>query len=160
MEAGLSQIQSHISLGMLVPWKKWRPNFSHFKTCLKISFTWQKPTEMQFQHCSNIALKVWIVIPVEYFKVFKIHLYFICQPACLPAITPTSCGRIRPVFSHNTKYRCANTDLLFWLRFIHYTIVSPFILHCFSFSMTGEQKGEKLLKKCWWNVWLILITSH
>ena len=35
-------------------------------------------------------------------------------------------------------------------------MVSPFILHCFPFSLTGEQKGEKSLKRCWWIVWLIL----
>ena len=29
-------------------------------------------------------------------------------------------------------------------------MVSPFILHYFSFSLTGEWKGEKLLKRCWW----------
>ena len=38
------------------------------------------------------------------------------------------------VLSHNAEYRCANTDILFRLRFIHCVIVSPIILHCFSFS--------------------------
>ena len=28
--------------------------------------------------------------------------------------------------------------------------MSPFILHFFSFSLTDEQQGEKLLKRCWW----------
>ena len=70
----------------------------------------------------------------------KIHWFFVFQPACLPAIRPTSSGRIGPVNSYNTEYRCTNTDLLFQLRFIHCAMVSPFILHCFSFSLTGEQK--------------------
>ena len=73
-------------------------------------------------------------------------------PVCLPAIRYTSSGRIWPVFSHNTGYQWATTDLLIWLRFIHCTIVSPFIHHCFSFSSIGQQKGEKLLKQCWWIV--------
>ena len=34
-------------------------------------------------------------------------------------------------------------------------MVSPFILHCFPFSFTGEQKGKKSLKRCWWIVWVI-----
>ena len=63
-------------------------------------------------------------------------------PACLLAIRPTIGRRIRPVFSHNTEYWHANTDLLFQLRFIHCVMVSPFILHCFPFSLTGEGKGE------------------
>ena len=76
----------------------------------------------------------------------------VSQPACLLAIRPTSRGRIGPVFSHNARYRCATTDLLIQLRFIHCTIVSPFILHCFSFSLTVERKGEKLLIRCRWIV--------
>ena len=38
--------------------KKWQQNISHFKTHLKIRFTCQKPTEMQFKYCSNIAARV------------------------------------------------------------------------------------------------------
>ena len=34
---------------------------------------------------------------------------------------------------------CANTDLLFRLRFIHCAMESPFIIYCFPFSLTGEQ---------------------
>ena len=52
------------------------------------------------------------------------------MPACLPAIRLTSSGRIEPVFSHNTEYQCANTDLFFRLRFIiHCALVSTFIFH-------------------------------
>ena len=58
-------------------------------------------------------------------------------PACLPPIRPTRSGRIEPVF-YNTEYQHANTDLLCWLRFIHWAMVSPFILHYFSFSLTDE----------------------
>ena len=60
------------------------------------------------------------------------HLYFVCWPISLHAVRPTSGGRIGSVFFHNTEYRLANRDLLFPLRFIHYAIVSLFILHCFS----------------------------
>ena len=59
-------------------------------------------------------------------------MYFVCQPACLlPAIRPINSKRIGSVVSHNTEYGRANTDLLFWLRFIQCAMVSPFILHCF-----------------------------
>ena len=53
--------------------------------------------------------------------------------------------RISSIFSHNTEYRLANTDLLFRLRFIHCALVSPFILPCLPFSLTGERKSEKSL---------------
>ena len=52
-----------------------------------------------------------------------------------------------PVLSQNTEYRCAYTDLLFRLRFIHCAMVSPFILHCFPFSLTGKRKGEKFTEE-------------
>ena len=61
-------------------------------------------------------------------------------PACLPAIRPTNGGRIGPNLSHNTEYWCANTDLLFRLRFIHCAMVSPFILPCLPFPVTGKWK--------------------
>ena len=54
----------------------------------------------------------------------------------LPAIRLTS-GRIGPVFSHNVGYQHTTTDLLFKLRFIHCTMVSPFILPFLSFSLSG-----------------------
>ena len=68
-------------------------------------------------------------------------------PPCLPAVRPTSGGRIGPIFSHNTEYRLANTDLLFRLRFIHCALVTLFILPCLPFSLTGERKGEKSLRR-------------
>ena len=45
-----------------------------------------------------------------------------------------------------------NTITLFQLRFIHCTVVSPFILHCLSFSLTVKWIGEKSLKDCQWIV--------
>ena len=47
---------------------------------------------------------------------------------------------IGPLFSHNTGYGCATTDLLIQFWFIHCDIMSPFILHCFAFSLAGEWK--------------------
>ena len=60
--------------------------------------------------------------------------------ACLPALRPTSSRRIRPVFSDNTEYQHTNTDLLFRLRFIYYTMVSPFILPCLPFLWLVNEK--------------------
>ena len=51
-------------------------------------------------------------------------------PAGLPAIRPTSGGSIA-IFSCEAEYWYSNTDLLLWLRFIHCSMISPFILHCF-----------------------------
>ena len=66
------------------------------------------------------------------------------MPTCQSAVRPTSDRNIGPVFSHNAEYRCTTKDLLFRLRFIHCTMISPFILRCFSFSLTDYWKGEKL----------------
>ena len=151
---------------MLVPNSRgWHENdgervFCTSKHTLKW-FTWQKPTEIQFWYSNSIAvilnkLNSWIVYLVENFKSLYTHLYFIC----LPAIRSTSGRRIGSVFFHNTEYRRVNTNLLFQLRFIHCAMESPFIIHCFPFSLTGERKFEKSLKRCQWIVWLILITSH
>ena len=63
-------------------------------------------------------------------------------------IKSTSGERIWPVFSHNTESQCTNTDLLFQIRLINCTMVSPFILHCFFFSLSGKRKGEILPKCC------------
>ena len=68
-----------------------------------------------------------------------------CLPPCLPAVRLTSGKRVGLVFSCNTEYQCTNTDLLFQLCFIHCAMVSPFVLPCFPFSLTGEWKGEKSL---------------
>ena len=69
----------------------------------------------------------------------------------------TSDLRIGLAVSHNTEYWRPNTDLLFQLRFIHCAMVNPFILYCFPFSLTGEWKGEKSLKRCQRIVRLLLI---
>ena len=73
------------------------------------------------------------------------------MPTYQTAVRPTSGRNIGPVFSHNAEYQCTTTDLLFRLRFIHCTMISPFILRCFSFSLTDNWKGEKsqvVLIKC------------
>ena len=44
------------------------------------------------------------------------------------------------MLSHNEGHWCTTTNLLFWLRFIYCAIVSPSILHCFSFALTDKQK--------------------
>ena len=93
----------------------------------------------------------------QFVKVLRYTVF--CLPACLPPSLPdvsSTSGRSQ-ILSHNTEYQCANTDLLFRLRFIHWVMVSPFILPCFPFSFTGEWKGEKFLKRCRWIVWLILL---
>ena len=91
---------------------------------------------------NKIKLQI-VYKPVENFKNFEIHPYFICRPASLPACDKIhySDRRIGPVFSHNTEYQCAITDLLFGLRFIHCTMVSPFILHLVNEKMRNHWRG-------------------
>ena len=64
----------------------------------------------------------------------------------LPAVGPTNGGKMGHAFSHDQGNHCTNTDLLIWLWFIYCTMVSPFILHCFSFCENVKQKDEKLLE--------------
>ena len=94
------------------------------------------------------------------------HVLLACMPtyipACLPVcdmfiytyVRPISGGRIEAVFSRNAGYHHATTDLLIQWRFIHCAIVSPFILHCFSSSLTGE------LKNCQWIVMAYIYTCY
>ena len=78
-------------------------------------------------------IKAQIVEPVENFKILKLAIF--CQPAYLSAIRPTSSWRMGPDFSYNAEEGHANTDLLFRLRF---KTVSPLILLCLPFPLTGE----------------------
>ena len=66
-------------------------------------------------------------------------------PPSLPAVRPTSSGRIGPIFSHDTEYWFANTDLLFRLRFIHcpWWVLSSF-LACLSLWLVN-----KMVRNCW-----------
>ena len=86
-------------------------------------------------------IKAQIVQHVKNFKNIETHTYFVCLAACLPAISPTSCWRIEPAFSHFKEYQHANTNLLFRLRFIHSAMVSPFILPfaCLSLWLVKEK---------------------
>ena len=49
--------------------------------------------------------------------------------------------------SHNAEYRFATTDLLFRLRFIHCTIVSPFIARCFSLTIEKVRNHKSAVNK-------------
>ena len=68
------------------------------------------------------------------FKFFKIHLHFVCLPACLPAchlpaVRPSSTRCTAPETSDSQGNGDGFTNLLFQLTFVHCTIVIPFILY-------------------------------
>ena len=51
--------------------------------------------------------------PTANFKNFKIYLYFVCQPACLPAVRP-GCARCRaPEILHDESNSGRFTKMLF-----------------------------------------------
>ena len=59
---------------------------------------------------------------------FAIYLYFVCQPACLPAIRP-GCARCRaPEISHDKGNGGRITKMLFRRRFTHCAMAISFIL--------------------------------
>ena len=67
--------------------------------------------------------------PTANFENFEIHLYFVCQPACQPAVRP-GCARCRaPEISHNKGNGGGFTKMLFQRRFTHCTMAIPFIHH-------------------------------
>ena len=67
--------------------------------------------------------------PTANFENFKIHLYFVCLPACLPAIR-LGCAKCRaPEISHNIGNGGAFTKMLFQRQFTHCAMAIPFILH-------------------------------
>ena len=88
-------------------------------------------------YCSNDAVpwlnqaKSQIFRCTVIFKNFPIHLYFIYHlPAtCLPAVRPDSATWTGPIFLTKNVIGVYNTNLLFQKRFIHCTMVIPFILH-------------------------------
>ena len=71
------------------------------------------------------------------FENFKIYLYFICQPASLPACQPVvrpSCTRCRaPEISHNKGDGGGFTKILFRRRFTHALRHGDFFYPSFSF---------------------------
>ena len=65
--------------------------------------------------------------PTANFENFKIHLYFVCQLACQPAIR-LGCARCRaPEISHNKGNGSRFTKILFRRRFTHCAMAIPFI---------------------------------
>ena len=79
------------------------------------------------------------------FKTFGIYLDLSDSlPACQPAIRPTSAGCTAPEISHNKGNRRGFT---FRLRFVHCTMVIPFILHYSSFFYIPLNKVRNSQKK-------------
>ena len=91
----------HISLSTLVlnsrDWSEiiWLPKISRFKINLAISFIRKNPAGMHWLGYNDAVsslneAKTRIFQPTANFENFKIRLYFVSQPACLPACQPAS----------------------------------------------------------------------
>ena len=74
--------------------------------------------------------------------VFGIYLYFVCQPACQPAVRPGSTRSTAPEISHNTGSGGGFTKMLFRKRLIHCAMVSPLILRFLPCSSLSFKRGE------------------
>ena len=89
--------------------------------------------------------------PTANFENFKIHLYFICQPASQPAVRP-GCARCRaPEISHNKGNGGGFTKMLFRRRFTHCAMAIPFILHslpCSSIVYHESFEAKNLRGQC------------
>ena len=77
-------------------------------------------------------------------KHFQFHLYFICLP---PAVRPGSATCTGPNFLTKNVIGIYNTNPLFRKRFIHCTLVIPFILHWPSlfFSKVSNSRQKVLI---------------
>ena len=72
--------------------------------------------------------KTQILQPTANFENFEIRLYFVSQPASLPAVRP-GCARCRaPEISHDKGNGGGFTKMLFRRRFTHCAMTIPFIL--------------------------------
>ena len=89
----------YISLSTLVlnsrDWSEivWLPEISRFKINLAISFIRKKPTGIHWLGYNDAVsslneAKTRIFQPTDNFEIFEIHLYFVSQPASLPACLP------------------------------------------------------------------------
>ena len=78
------------------------------------------------------------------FKDFQFHLYFVCLP---PAVRPGSATCTAPIFLTKNVIGVYNTNPLFQKRFIHCTLVIPFILHWPSvfFSKVSNSRKKMLI---------------
>ena len=105
----------YISLSTLVlnsrDWSEivWLPEISRFKINLAISFIRKKPAGMHWlsynDAVSSLNEAKTRIFPTANFENFEIHLYFVSQPACLPASQPAvrpGCARCSaPEISHD-----------------------------------------------------------
>ena len=114
LHAALLKLSNCISLSTLVlnsrDWSEivWLSEISRFKINLAISFIRKKSTGMHWLGYNDavsslIEAKTQIFQPTANFENFEIHLYFVSQPACQPAVRP-GCARCRaPEISHDIK---------------------------------------------------------
>ena len=111
----------------------WLLEILRFKINLAISFIRKKPVGMYWLGYNDAVsslnkVKTRIFQPTANFENFEIHLYFVSQPACQPAIRP-GCARCRaPEISHDKGNGSGFTKMLFWRRFTHCAMAIPFIL--------------------------------
>ena len=84
--------------------------------------------------------KTRIFQPTANFEILEIYLYFVCLPACQPAVRP-GCARCRvPEISHDKGNGGGFTKMLFRRRFTHcamaisFILLSPFLVLLYFFS--------------------------
>ena len=149
-----------ISLSTLVlnsrDWSEivWLPEISHFNNqpCNKLNP--KKPAGIHWLGYNDAVswlneAKTRIFQPTANFEIFEIHLYFVCQPACLPAVRP-GCARCRaPEISHDKGNGGGFTKMLLRRRFTHCAMAIPFILLSSSlFFFIPLARCESHLRRC------------
>ena len=136
----------------------WLPKILHFKINLAIGFIRKKLAGIHWLGYNDAVswlnkAKTRIFHPTANFEIFEIYLYFVCQPAslpaCLPAVRP-GCARCRaPEISHDKGNGGGFTKMLFRRRFTHCAMAIPFIVLSPSlFFFIPLARCESHLRRC------------
>ena len=131
----------------------WLPKILRFKINLAIGLYSKKTAGIHWLGYNDAVswlnkAKTRIFQPTVNFEIFEIYLYFVCQPACLPAVRP-GCARCRaPEISHDKHNGGRFTKMLFRRRFTHCAMAIPFILLSPSLFFIPLARCESHLRRC------------
>ena len=95
------------------------------------------------EYLQNLSFNATITAyAVTLFFSYRAYLYFIYQPACQLALTPTNTRCMGPVFSHKKGDCCLNTNLLYQRMFILRAIACPLVIHSIHLSFYLKQRCQ------------------
>ena len=92
-------------------------------------------------------------VELQVFENLSNFKFFVCRPACQPAVRPGSTSAKAPVFCHNHCIIGGFTNLLFRRRFLNCAMVRPLIHQSFTFFFyIAHKRREIWQRRCRWIV--------